>query len=383
MAKRGKIGLSSSQKAEIWKQWGFGESQKEIGRLLGLNSSSVFNIVNKNGGIVPGKRKRALVALRLLEREEISRGIARGLSYRKIARGLSRSPSTISREVGRNGGQETYRATEADSRAWDNGLRPKQCRLRQNTRLREIVAEKLKLNWSPQQISGWLKKEYSTKKTMQVSHETIYRSLFIQARGVLKKELTQHLRSKRQIRRSKHAGSKKARRGHIVDAVPISERPAEVEDRAVPGHWEGDLISGSKNTHIATLVERSTRFVILVKVAGKDTKSVVPALTKQIRKLPGELRKSLTWDRGYEMASHKKFTVDTKVKVYFCDPSSPWQRGSNENTNGLLRQYFPKRTDLSVHSQADLNKVAKELNQRPRKTLEFYCPAEKFNEVLH
>ena len=383
MAKRGRGGLSSSQKAEIWKQWGFGESQKEIGRLLGLNSSSVFNIVNKNGGIVPGKRKRALVALRLLEREEISRGIARGLSYRKIARGLSRSPSTISREVGRNGGQETYRATEADSRAWDNGLRPKQCRLRQNTRLQEIVAEKLKLNWSPQQISGWLKKEYSTKKTMQVSHETIYRSLFIQARGVLKKELTQHLRSKRQIRRSKHAGSKKARRGHIVDAVPISERPAEVEDRAVPGHWEGDLISGSKNTHIATLVERSTRFVILVKVAGKDTKSVVPALTKQIRKLPGELRKSLTWDRGYEMASHKKFTVDTKVKVYFCDPSSPWQRGSNENTNGLLRQYFPKRTDLSVHSQADLNKVAKELNQRPRKTLEFYCPAEKFNEVLH
>lgn len=383
MAKSGRAGLSSSQKAEIWKQWGIGESLSEIGRLLGLNSSSVWNIVKKNGGIVPEKRKRALYALTLLEREEISRGMVSGLSYRKIARELNRSPSTICREVARNAGRERYRATASEQRAWDSGLRPKQCRLRQNTRLQEIVAEKLKLKWSPEQISGWLKKEYPADKTMQVSHETIYRSLFIQARGALKKELTQHLRSKRQIRHSKHAVSKKATRGQIVDAVSISERPAEVEDRAVPGHWEGDLISGSKNTHIATLVERATRFVMLVKVDGKDTKSVVPALTKQIKKLPGELRKSLTWDRGYEMASHKKFTVDTKVKVYFCDPSSPWQRGSNENTNGLLRQYFPKRTDLSVHSQAYLNTVAKELNQRPRKTLEFYSPAEKLNEVLH
>jgi len=376
-------GLSSAQKREIWKHWEIGESLCEIGRLLDIGSSSVWNIVKKNGGIVPRERKRAAGALSLLDREEISRGIAGGLSFRKIASGLNRPPSTIGREVTRNGGRERYRATEAERRAWDQALRPKQCRLRQNKRLREIVAEKLSGNWSPEQISGWLKKEFPADKTMQLSHETIYRSLFIQARGVLKKELTLHLRSKRQIRRSKSAPSKRAVRGQIIDAVSISERPAEAEDRAVPGHWEGDLISGSKNTHIATLVERSSRFVMLVKVAGKDTESVVLALTKQVRKLPTELRRSLTWDRGGEMASHKKFTVATNVNVYFCDPSSPWQRGSNENTNGLLRQYFPKGTDLSIHSQAHLNKVAKELNQRPRKTLAFYCPAEKLNEVLH
>ena len=376
-------GLSSAQKREICKHWEIGESLCEIGRLLDIGSSSVWNIVKKNGGIVPRERKRAAGALSLLDREEISRGIAGGLSFRKIASGLNRPPSTIGREVTRNGGRERYRATEAERRAWDQALRPKQCRLRQNKRLREIVAEKLSGNWSPEQISGWLKKEFPADKTMQLSHETIYRSLFIQARGVLKKELTLHLRSKRQIRRSKSAPSKRAVRGQIIDAVSISERPAEAEDRAVPGHWEGDLISGSKNTHIATLVERSSRFVMLVKVAGKDTESVVLALTKQVRKLPTELRRSLTWDRGGEMASHKKFTVATNVNVYFCDPSSPWQRGSNENTNGLLRQYFPKGTDLSIHSQAHLNKVAKELNQRPRKTLAFYCPAEKLNEVLH
>jgi IS30 family transposase len=215
-----------------------------------------------------------------------------------------------------------------------------------------------------------------------VSHETIYRSLFVQARGVLKKELLQHLRSKRTIRRSKQAGQKGDGRGQITDIVSISERPASVEDRAVPGHWEGDLITGSKNSHIATLVERQTRYVMLGKVANKETQTVVSALIRQAKKLPTELYKSLTWDRGKELSAHEQFTLATDIDVYFCDPQSPWQRGSNENTNGLLRQYFPKGTDLSVYSQAELNKVARQLNERPRKTLEFETPAERFNACV-
>jgi IS30 family transposase len=212
---------------------------------------------------------------------------------------------------------------------------------------------------------------------MRVSHETIYRSLFIQARGVLKRELIGHLRSRRVMRRAKNASTAGQARGQIIDAISIRERPAEIEDRAIPGHWEGDLITGSKNTHIATLVERCSRFTMLVKVNGKDTASVVTALTKQVRKLPAQLRRSLTWDRGMELAEHKRFTVATDVEVYFCDPQSPWQRGTNENTNGLLRQYFPKGTDLSHYSQVDLNKIALRLNQRPRKTLGFHTPAAK------
>lgn len=373
-------GLSARQTKEIWHYWRIGESHCEIGRLLDIGSSSVWHIVRKNGGIVPRERKRRPGSLTLSDREEISRGIVAGLSFRKIALGMNRSSSTVSREVARNGGRVSYRAAEADSRALDRALRPKKCRLRQNERLRHIIAEKLSEDWSPQQVSGWLKRKYADDETMQVSHETIYRSLFLQARGVLKKELTRHLRSKRQLRRSKSAPSKRAVRGQIIDAVSIRERPAEAEDRAIPGHWEGDLIRGTNNTHIATLAERKSRFVMLVKVAGKDTKTVVMALSKQIKKLPEELRKTLTWDRGSEMASHKNFTVATNVKVYFCDPSSPWQRGTNENTNGLLRQYFPKGTDLSVHSQAHLNKIAAKLNRRPRQTLGFMCPAEKLDE---
>jgi IS30 family transposase len=236
--------------------------------------------------------------------------------------------------------------------------------------------------WSPQQIAGWLKREYPEDESHQVSHETIYRSLFIQARGVLKKELQQHLRSQRAIRRSRHSSQKKDGRGQITNAVSIRERPASVEDRAVPGHWEGDLIAGSNNSYIATLVERHTRYVMLAKVRNKDTESVISALIKQSKKLPSELYKSLTWDRGHELADHQHFTLATDIKVYFCDPSSPWQRGSNENTNGLLRQYFPKGTDLSVHSQAKLNAVARQLNERPRKTLEFETPAERFNACV-
>jgi IS30 family transposase len=293
---------------------------------------------------------------------------------------LGRSPSTVSREVYRNGGYDHYRAAVADERAWDRARRPKRCKLANHRWLRQAVAKKLRLNWSPEQVAGWLKRVHPGEGSYQVSHETIYRSLFVQARGVLKKELQQYLKSKRTIRRSRHSTQKGSEHGQIKDMISIRERPASVEDRAVPGHWEGDLISGSKNSHIATLVERHTRYVMLVKVkvTSKDTQTVVSALIKHAKKLPTELYKSLTWDRGKELAAHKQFTLATDIDVYFCDPQSPWQRGSNENTNGLLRQYFPKGTDLSQHSQAHLNKVARQLNERPRKTLEFETPAERF-----
>jgi len=322
-------------------------------------------------------RRRALLALTLREREELSRGLASGSSIRDIAKRLERAASTVSREVARHGGRPAYRAHAADLRAWDAALRPKRCLLAIHVKLRNMVASKLILDWSPEQISGWLKIHYPDDESMRVSHETIYRSLFIQARGVLKKELLGHLRSKRRIRRSQHARIFKDSRGQIVDAISIRQRPAEIEDRAIPGHWEGDLIGGTKNSHIATLVERHSRFTALVKVRSKDTAVVVAALSRQIRRLPTSLRRSLTWDRGLEMAKHKTFTVATNVKVYFCDPHSPWQRGTNENTNRLLRQYLPKRTDLSGYTQSELDKIALRLNQRPRKTLSFQTPASK------
>jgi IS30 family transposase len=299
-----------------------------------------------------------------------------------MARSLGRSPSTVSREISRNGGYDRYRAALADERAWDGARRPKRCKLAQHPPLRRVVARKLRLNWSPEQIAGWLKRAHRGEESYQVSHETIYRSLFVQARGVLKKELLQYLRSKRTIRRSKQATQKGGAHGQIKDMISISERPASVEDRAVPGHWEGDLLSGSQNSYIATLVERHTRYVMLVKVTNKDMQTVVSALIRQAEKLPTELYKSLTWDRGKELADHRRFTLATDINVYFCDPQSPWQRGSNENTNGLLRQYFPKGTDVSVYSQAGLNKVARQLNERPRKTLEFETPAERFNACV-
>ena len=372
-----RYGLSAEQRTDLWRRWKAGESLHEIGRAFGKDHGSIQFVLSKHGGIVPAVRRRAERTLTLAEREEISRGLASGSSIREIARGLGRAASTVSREVARHGGGPLYRASEADDQAWKFASRPKRCLLARHRKLRTIVASKLILHWSPEQISGWLKRRYPNNESMRVSHETIYRSLFIQARGVLKKELVQHLRSKRSIRCSVHARAGGHCQGQIVDAVSIRERPAEVEDRAIPGHWEGDLIAGSSNSHIATLVERHSRFVILVKVPGKDTATVVAALSKQVRKLPAALRRSLTWDRGLEMAKHKTFTVDTKVQVYFCDPQSPWQRGTNENTNGLLRQYFPKRTDLSGYSQADLNKVALQLNQRPRETLGFDTPAAK------
>ena len=373
---------SDSDKAVLWDMWQQGESLTAIGRTFDRPSSSIYGLLAPSGGIRPPPRQRSRLALSLSEREEISRGIAAHLSIRSIATQLERSPSTISREINRNGGYDKYRATDADQAAWNRACRPKPCKLACNRLLNQVVEAKLQLQWSPEQIAGWLKSEYPEDECNQVSHETIYRSLFVQARGVLKKELLAHLRSKRTIRRSKHASQRGGGKGQIKNAVSIRERPASVEDRAVPGHWEGDLIAGSKNSYVATLVERQSRYVMLAKVKNKDTESVVSALIKQSKKLPSELYKSLTWDRGKELADHQRFTLATDIKVYFCDPSSPWQRGSNENTNRLLRQYFPKGTNLSVHSQAKLNAVARQLNERPRKTLEFETPAERFNACV-
>jgi IS30 family transposase len=377
MTQRKRSRLSPTQEADVWKRWKAGQSLHAIGRVFGKPHTSIRHLLLPRGGIAPATRRRSRLALTLAEREDISRGIASGSSIREIARHLDRAASTVGREVTRHGGRPAYRAHEADDQAWESALRPKRCLLALHRRLREVVASKLILKWSPEQISGWLKTEYPNDERMRVSHETIYRSLFIQARGVLKKELMGHLRSKRRMRRSQHSRIFKDSRGRIADAISIRERPAEVEDRAVPGHWEGDLLSGSKNSHMVTLVERHSRFAMLIKVPSKDTAVVVAALSRHIRKLPATLRRSLTWDRGLEMARHKDFTIATDVQVYFCDPQSPWQRGTNENTNLLLRQYFPRGTDLSVHSQAHLDQVALRLNQRPRKTLGFQTPASK------
>ncbi len=382
MIYRTRINYSIEQKAEIWDRWQRGESLNSIGRAFDRPSSSIFGQLAPTGGIRPPTRRRSRLALTLSEREEISRGSTTTQTLREIATTLNRSPSTISREIKRNGGYDNYRAAKADQAAWDRGHRPKQCKLACHPMLKYIVATKLNRKWSPKQIAGWLKKTYPKEENKQVSHETIYRSLFIQARGVLKKELQLTLRTQRAIRRAKQHSIKSEGLGKITNTISISERPACVEDRAVPGHWEGDLISGSNNSHMATLVERHSRYVMLVKIKGKDTETVISALIKHAKKLPTELYKSLTWDRGKEMADHQRFTLATDVDVYFCDPQSPWQRGTNENTNRLLRQYFPKGTDLSVHSQITLNKVARELNERPRETLEFETPAERFNACV-
>jgi IS30 family transposase len=382
MAQMGRPGLSTVQKKELWRRWKDGQSLTEIGLALEKHAASIHCVLKARGGIAPIARARSDRSLDAGEREEISRGLVAGLSLRGIAEQIGRAPSTISREVSRNGGRHNYRAASADERAWKQAERPKPCHLARHTRLRGLVAEKLKDNWSPQQIAGWLETEFGEDPSIRVSHETIYRSLFIQARGALKRELISHLRSRRMMRRGKTSTTTVQPRGQIIDAVSIRERAAEVEDRAVPGHWEGDLLSGTKNSHIATLVERRSRFVMLVKVKGKDTNSVVSALIRKVKTLPGELISSITLDRGTELAQHKRFTVATDVKVYFCDPSSPWQRGTNENTNGLLRQYFPDGTDLSIVTQQRLNAVAKSMNVRPRKTLGYATPAATLYETV-
>ena len=382
MGYRRRIYFTDKQKAEIWDRWQRGESMSSIGRLFDRNSSSIFPLLARTGGIRPPERRRSRLALTLMDREEVSRGLRAGLSMRAIARLLRRAPSTISREVRRNGGRRGYRATQSDQAAWDRARRPKPCKLAGQPALCHTVSEKLERKWSPQQIAGWLTREHPDDESARVSHETIYRSLFIQARGVLKKELLAHLRVTRAIRRSRHASLKHDGLGQIKDAISIRERPAAAEDRAIPGHWEGDLIAGSKNSYIATLVERHTRYVMLARIKNKNTASVVAALAGQVQHLPRELRRSLTWDRGKELADHKRLALATDLDIYFCDPHSPWQRGTNENTNRLLRQYFPKGTDLSVHSQAQLDAVARELNERPRKTLNYHSPAEKFAECV-
>jgi IS30 family transposase len=361
---------------QIWRRYKAGETVLAIAQAVGHRRSVIDYVLRCAGGFAPAPRRRSARVLSLSEREEISRGLAAGVSCRSIARALKRAASTVSQEIARHGGRGVYRAAYADTQAWRSALRPKPCVLAGNEALRSIVAFKLAQDWSPQQIAGWLKEHYADEPEMRVSHETIYRSLFVQARGVLKRELLEHLRSKRRMRRSRHASDTDSGRGRIVDAISIRERPAEVEDRAVPGHWEGDLVEGSRGTFIASLVERRSRFVILVKIPDKSSEAVVAALSEAVLKLPVELRRSLTWDRGHELSRHAQFTIATDVKVYFCDPSSPWQRGSNENTNGLLRQYYPKGMDLSAVTQAHLDEVATKLNTRPRQTLHWKTPAD-------
>jgi len=382
MKYRKRIYYTEADKALMWDRWQKGNSLHEIARLFDRPHSSVRGILERTGGIRPPTRRRSSRSLTLSEREEISRGLVAGRSLRSIALRLDRAPSTISRELNRNGGLGSYRAHAAEQTAWDRACRPKRCKLALNRPLAITVAGLLRQRWSPWQIAGRLKRLYPHDEDRRVSHETIYKTLFIQARGALKKELVAHLRRRRTMRRSRHHTQKTPNHGQITDAVSIRERPAEVDDRAIPGHWEGDLICGSNNSQIATLVERHSRYCMLVRADRKDTKTVVNALIKQAHKLPRELYKSLTWDRGKEMADHKRFTLATDVKVYFCDPQSPWQRGSNEQINGLLRQYFPKGMDLSGIHQNRLNAVARQLNERPRETLNFETPAERFNQCV-
>jgi len=373
---------SADERRELWDRWKRGESISKIGRALDRAPGTIHSTIRQHGGVVPLERRRSRLALTVSEREEISRGVAAGESARRVAARLGRSPSTVTREIARHGGRRRYRAAEADKRAWESVRRPQACKLARNPALSDLVAAKLGEDWSPEQIAGWLKARFPLDQTMRVSHETIYLTLFIQARGALQRELVAHLRRRRSIRRPRSAKRVNRGQGQIVNAVSIRERPAEANDRAIPGHWEGDLLAGAANTHIATLVERHSRFVMLVAVDGKDTRSVTRALSRQVRRLPEQLRSSLTWDRGTEMADHARFTIATDVKVYFCDPQSPWQRGSNENTNGLLRQYLPKGTDLSKLTQPQLDVIAAKLNTRPRETLAFKTPADTLNAAL-
>jgi transposase, IS30 family len=375
--------FSAEDRETIWDMREAGVPVKRIAKHLGRQNSSLRRFIADHGGTRPSARERSELRLSLAEREEISRGLAAGLSIRAIAAGLQRSPSTICREVNANGGRRSYRALKADRGAEKRALRPKRAKLSQCRRLRGVVERKLEALWSPQQISSWLAETYPDNPEMQVSHETIYQSLFVQGRGALRKELHTCLRTGRAMRRAKAYTKGGVGQGQIRNMVMISERPAEVKDRAVPGHWEGDLIFGKKMTSIGTLVERHSRYVILLKLPnGHGAESVRKAMTKRILTLPAQLRRSVTWDQGKEMAEHVQFTVDTGVQVYFCDPKSPWQRGSNENTNGLLRQYLPKSTDLSQCTQRELDAIARSLNTRPRQTLGWMTPSKAFADAV-
>lgn len=374
--------FSEAEKTLIWDRRSQGVGMRTVARELGRAHASVRSMVESYGGVRPRTQIRSRRHLSLEEREEISRGMASGESLRSIARRLGRSASTVSREVARNGGGSRYRAHRADQAALRRARRPKACKLAANPTLALMVEEKLGLWWSPQQISGWLKESYPESPEMWVSHETIYLTLFVQGRGALKHELTRCLRTRRAIRRpaKKLAPTGK---GQIRNPVMISERPAEAEDRAVPGHWEGDLLMGWRKAAIGTLVERWSRYVMLFPLPdGNTAESVRAGLAEAIQRLPDHLWQSLTWDQGKEMAEHAQFTIDTGIQIYFCDPKSPWQRGSNENTNGLLRQYFPKTTDMAALSQDQLDQAAYSLNSRPRQTLGWMTPSQKLAEAL-
>ena len=382
MAQLGRPGISSQQRSELWSRWQNGESVSDIARALQKNVGSIFGVLRLKGGYAPKPRLRRAIALTLDERECISRGLSAGISIRAIAAELQRSPSTVSREIEKNGGRIKYRAVDADQKAWDRGRRPKECRLATDSRLCRLVAKKLAVQWSPQQIAGWLRVQNPGDPSLHVSHETIYKTLFVQTRGALKKELQQHLRSQRVMRHARTATRKGQTRYRIIDAISISDRPAQIEDRSIPGHWQGDLLTGKGNTHIATLVERQSRFTILIKLRGKNAAIVADAMSRRILTLPKSLRSSVTLDRGPEFSAHKAFSIISGVKVYFCDPQSPWQRGTNENTNRLLRHYFPDGTDFSQVSQRELDQIANRLNKRPRKTLRYSTPAERIAALL-
>ena len=368
---------------QVWVRLRAGHAAKPTARELGLSTGTVRAYLVRCGGIRPEPRHRAPGRLTMAEREEISRGLAAGASIRAIAAAVGRAPSTVSREVKANGGVRRYRAARADQAAWARATRAKRCKLAGNSVLRDIVEEKLQQRWSPQQIAGWLKLTYPNTPEMQVSHESIYRTLYVQSRGALRKELSRYLRTGRVLRRPKGVRLPDGRGGR-PNTMHISERPPEAEDRAVPGHWEGDLVFGKGMSPVATLVERSTRYLMLVALphGNHQADAVADALANAITTLPQQLAKSLTWDLGHEMAQHRRFTVATGVQVYFCDPKSPWQRGSNENTNGLLRQYLPRRLDFRTLTQSDLDAIAQELNERPRQTLKFKSPSQALAEVL-
>jgi len=374
--------FSDVERSEVWDRWQDGESMRSIAYDLKREGSSIRTMIRSTGGVRPKARQRRAEHLRFEEREEISRGLAAGESLRSIARRLGRAPSTVSREVAPNGASLRYRARSADRSADRRACRPKQSKLVSNPLLRLVVQEKLDEWWSPQQIAGWLKTEHPNRPEMWVSHETIYLSLFVQSRGALRKELTEHLRTHRAMR---HPRKKRnpTMKGKIRNPVMISQRPAEVADRAVPGHWEGDLVMGKRMTAIGTLVERHSRYVMLFALPdGNKAEQVRTALEATVKRLPDQLWRSLTWDQGKEMSDHARFTIDTGIQVYFCDPKSPWQRGSNENTNGLLRQYFPKGSDMAALTSTDLDAAAHSLNNRPRQTLGWMTPSQILDQAL-
>jgi IS30 family transposase len=374
--------FTETERSEVWDRWQGGESMRSIAHGMKRGSASIRTMIESTGGVRPTGRRRRDDHLTIEEREEISRGLAADASMRSIARWLGRSPSTVCREINRNGGRRHYRAQAADRAADRRARRPKQSKLAVDPLLRLLVQDKLAQWWSPEQIAGWLRAEHPNEPEMWVSHETIYLSLFVQSRGALRHELISCLRTRRAMRhpRKKRTPTQK---GKIRNPVMISQRPAEAEDRAVPGHWEGDLVMGKGLSAIGTLVERHSRYVMLFPLPeGNKAEQVRTALEATIKRLPEHLWRSLTWDQGKEMADHARFTIDTGIQVYFCDPKSPWQRGSNENTNGLLRQYFPKGSDMAALTIDELDAAAHSLNTRPRQTLDWMTPSQVLNESL-